>query len=519
VPAENTETGARPLPTVLIVGAGPAGLFAACELMRHGVRPRVVEQRAAPHHETRGTALQPAVLDLIDRAGLIDAFLEAGVHIRHVELLGPSQREIARVEFGGIGCNYEFQVSLPQWRTEEIMRQHLASRGLSIEYGTEVAEIADDPAGLRVTLKAEGSTEVVTVAYVLGAGGAHSITRQSLQEHLEGDTYGGQYYVADARLAMSCPPECGRVIVGPSGFGLLSPLPEGRWLIFVNRDGLDNRTELPNASELNDLLRSRVGFDLQLSDLRWVSTFKMHKRMARRLSDGRRFLLGDAGHLSSPLGGEGINSAIMDASNIAWKLALVVRGLAHPVLLDSYAAERELADLHVLNVSDEVHNTVLKLVAMCSNGGAPDLPAPDAAQVRAAVRKRCMLDVSYAGSALIGETGPFAEGPACGERFPDCHRLGGPLHHLVTFGEKPSLDALSARWGHLVSAPEPFDPFEAGFPSGGAVLVRPDGFIGFRVDKLDDVALEALDAHLSRFFLPAGTIRPGSRSPPRGLNG
>jgi 2-polyprenyl-6-methoxyphenol hydroxylase-like FAD-dependent oxidoreductase len=469
-----------------------------------------VEQRAAPHHETRGTALQPAVLDVLDRAGLIDAFLEAGVRIRHVELLGPSQRQIARVEFGGIGCSYEFQVSLPQWRTEEILRQHLASHGLSIEYGTEVAAIEDDPAGLSVTLKTEGRSEVATVGYVLGAGGARSITRHSLQEHLDGATYGGRYYVADARLAMSCPPECGRVIVGPSGFGLFSPLPDGRWLTFVNRDELDQGTELPEAGELNELLRSRAGFDVQLSDLRWVSTFRMHRRMARRLSDGRRFLLGDAGHLSSPLGGEGINSALMDAANIAWKLALVVRGLAHPALLDSYAAERELADQHVLAVSDEVHNTVLKLVAMCRNGGSPSLPAPDAAQARAAVRKRCMLDVSYAGSALVGETGPAAEGPACGDRFPDCRRLRGPLHHLVAFGEKPSLGALTPRWGHLVSAlDEPFDPSEAGLPSGSAVLVRPDGFIGFRMDRVDEEAFDALDAHLSRYLVPAAPARPG----------
>src|SRR5207253_3763993 len=130
------------------------------------------------------------------------------------------------------------------------------------------------------------------------------------------------------------------------------------------------RRDLPKAEELAALLNARAGVDVGLHDLGWVSYFKMHKRASERLSDGRRFLLGDAGHLSSPLGGEGVNAAFMDAADIAWKLALVVRGAAKPSLLDSYATERGLADHHVLEVSDEVHRLVMELVAMCDGGGA-----------------------------------------------------------------------------------------------------------------------------------------------------
>jgi 2-polyprenyl-6-methoxyphenol hydroxylase-like FAD-dependent oxidoreductase len=173
-------------PIVLIVGSGPAGLFAACELLRHGVRPRIVERRLAPHDETRGTALQPAVLEILDRGGLIGPFLRAGVRIRQIQILGPGLREIGIADLAGIGCKYEFQCSLPQWRTESILREHLQSHGLEIEFCTEVTSIEDDPAGLRVTLATGGQTEVVTAAYVLGAGGGHSVTRHSMQEHLDG---------------------------------------------------------------------------------------------------------------------------------------------------------------------------------------------------------------------------------------------------------------------------------------------------------------------------------------------
>ena len=491
---------------VLIVGAGPAGLFAACELLRYGVKPRVVERRLAPHRETRGTALQPAVLEILERGGLIEPFLRAGVRIRHIQLLGPGLREIATADLAGIGCRYEFQCSLPQWRTEAILREHLGRLGLAVEFGTEVTSIEDDPAGLRVKLDVGGRMEVVTTAYVLGAGGAHSVTRHSMQEHLAGESYDGRYVVADTKLGLPCQPEYGRVIVGPTGFALLSPLPEGRWLIFVNRNEADSRTELPTAADLAALLNARIGRDVGLRDLRWVSYFKMHKRAVGRLSDGRRFLLGDAAHLSSPLGGEGINSAFMDAANIAWKLALVVRGAAKLSLLDSYAIERGIADDHVLEVSDEVHRLVMDLVAMCECGRVPTVPQGDPAQNLAAARRRSMLDVSYAGSALVGHAGAVIKGPSPGDRFPPGPRLSGTSHHLIVSGEAPRLDYLRARWDKLVSVVElssaPFETAEACVPTGDAILVRPDGFISFRAAPANDMAMDALDAHLTTYLVP-----------------
>lgn len=502
------------LPTVLIVGAGPAGLFAACELLRHGVKPRIVERRSAPHHEARGTVLQPAVLASLERSGLIEPFLHAGTRIKRLQLLGPGLHEISSDDFTAAGGAYPFQCSLPQWRTETILREHLQELGLEIEFGTEVKSIEDRPDGLRVTLEAGSRRETVTMAYVLGAGGGHSVTRHSMQEQLGGQTYDGQYWVADAKVSLPCPAECARLVVGPAGFVLLAPLPDDRRLIFVNRDEADTRHALPSAAELGALLDARTGVEVGLHDLGWVSPFKMHKRVVERLSDGRRFLLGDAAHLSSPLGGEGLNAALMDAGDIAWKLSLVMRGAARPSLLDSYAIERGLADRHVLEVSDEVHETVMGLVATYAAGGVPEVPAGDPADNAAARRKRLMLDVSYAGSALVGQAGTeagsgagaLAQGPSPGDRFPACNRLRGTGHHLIVFGETRPLDRVCARWGRLVSivdaAEAGFDPAEAGVPDGGALLVRPDGFIGFRAAPADEASMAALDAHLATYLVP-----------------
>jgi len=493
-------------PSLLIVGSGPAGLFAACELVRHGVKPRIVERRLAPHHETRGTALQPAVLDIIDRAGLIEPFISGGVHIKHSQLLGPGMRPIISADFAGLGCRYEFQCSQPQWRTEQILRNHLARHGVAVEYGVEVAAIDAGPETLRVTLDVAGRTEVSEPRYLLGAGGAHSVTRHSMEEHLVGETYGGQYVVADVKLGLAIPPETARVIVGAAGFVLFAPLPDRRWLIFASRDPADTRNDPPTTAELGATVNARIGADAGLSDLRWVSYFKMHRREAESLSDGRRFLLGDAGHMSSPLGGEGINAAFMDAADIAWKLALVERGAAKPSLLDSYAIERGMADRHALAVSNDIHAHIVELVAMCAAGGAPDVPTSTADEIVLAARRRSMLDVSYTGSPLVGRAGDGSGSPAPGERFPANLRLRGESHHLLVFGEAPGLEDMRARWDRLVTivdaSADKFKAAEAGASDGGAVLIRPDGFIGFRAAPANEATMAALDAHLAHYLVP-----------------
>ncbi|CAH1652419.1 2-polyprenyl-6-methoxyphenol hydroxylase-like FAD-dependent oxidoreductase [Hyphomicrobiales bacterium] len=495
--------------TVLIVGSGPAGLFAASELLRHGVRPRIVEKRLAPHHETRGTVIQPAVLEILDRGGLIDPFLKAGTRIEYIQILGPGLRELARADLAGIGSKYEFQCSLPQWRTETILREHLANEGIAVEYGIDVKSIDEDPTGVQVTLEIDGRTETLAAAYVLGAGGGHSVTRHAMGQHLVGETYDGRYIVADVALRLSTPPAHGRVIVGPDGFVLVSPLPDDRWLIFVNRDDNDLRDALPTEAELSTLLNARVGTDVGLHDLRWASYFRMHKRAVPSLSDGRRFLLGDAAHMSSPLGGEGINAAFMDAADIAWKLALVLHGAAKPTILDSYAVERGMADQHVLEVSDEIHNFIMGLVAQCGSDPAPSLPPGSPAEVLLTLRKRSMLDVSYAGSALIAQQ-PAKD--AIGTRLPTWHRLSGTSHHLIVFDNTPGRESLRARWHPTVSIIDGrsigLEPPATGVSDTGAILIRPDGFIGFRASALDDIAIGALDAHLAAYLTPLPSRTP-----------
>jgi len=498
---------------ILVIGAGPAGLLAAGELARYGVVPRIVERRLVPHHQARATAIQPAGLELLARAGVLEQFLERSVRVRRIRFYARGLVPLDTRTFSGIGCVHEYQCSLPQWQTEAILTEHLNGFGVFVERGTTVLSIEENADALDVRLRGpDGEIETASFRYVLGAGGAHSITRGSMHDSLSGDTYAGRYIAADISIGLPHDPEEAMIFAGHEGFVLLAPLPENHWITFVDLDpdSLDiDQKDTPELAQVSALLNRRIGVSAGVTDLRWASHFVMHKRMARHLADGRRFLMGDAAHLSSPIAGEGLNSALMDAADIAWKLALVVRGAAQDSLLDTYEIERQLADRRVLEVSDMLHRRTLGLAT--APAASPEPPS-DPAHAVALARARAMLDISYAGSPLVGEhigsaATPTASipGPGPGERFPDRIRLTGTLHHLLLFGAISLPDTFRHRWQHLVSITPGADFGLAGsgvYPDG-ALLVRPDGFIGYRLAQTDEGGITALDAHLASYLVPA----------------
>jgi 6-methylpretetramide 4-monooxygenase / 4-hydroxy-6-methylpretetramide 12a-monooxygenase len=245
-----------------------------------------------------------------------------------------------------------------------------------------------------------------------------------------------------------------------------------------------------------------------VDDVAWAAPFRMHRRMVPRLADHRRFLLGDAGHLSSPFGGEGLNSGLHDAHNLAWKLALTHRGRARPSLLASFAPERAAADRHALEVSDDLHRLAHGAVESARTGVYPAPPAPE--RLAALVRARCMLDVSYAGTPLVGDYlapgVPRPGGPAPGDRYPGRAGRSGTRHHLMVSGraDDAQLAQLRERWRGIIDISQAEAdvgrPAEPGTSS--AILVRPDGYVGFRATPAGRTGLEAIDSHLASYLVP-----------------
>jgi 6-methylpretetramide 4-monooxygenase / 4-hydroxy-6-methylpretetramide 12a-monooxygenase len=496
---------------VLIIGAGPSGLFAAAELARHGVRARVVEREPRPHKEARATAVQPATMEILEQTGLAGQFLDASAHLGFSRVYDATLRCVSELPFAGVGCAFEFQCCLPQWHTERILTDRLAELGGAVERGVSVMSLTERDGGvLAGVLTADGTRRDVHAAWVVGAGGAHSATRESMNEQLTGSTYPGTALVADVRVACALPRDGSALIATPGGYVLLAPLPGGRWLTFV---GDLHDSEIARAGERSGdavaaTVARRISQDaVRVEDVAWAATFRMHRRMASRLADEHRFLLGDAGHLSSPFGGEGLNSGLHDAHNLAWKLALQLRGRARPVLLDSFAWERHAADDHVLQVSDQLHGLAHAAVESARSGTFPAPPAPQ--DIAALARARSMLDVSYAGSPLAGEQiapgTPSLRRPVPGDRYPGRGALTGTQHQLLLFGtpDDAGITLLRRRWhGILDIAAGTGDPHRAGLADSGAVLVRPDGYIGFRAAPADLPGLTALDSHLSTYLVP-----------------
>lgn len=499
---------------VLIIGAGPSGVFAAAELARHGVEARLIEREVRPHREARATAIQPGTLEILDSVGLLAPFLDAAEHIRCSRLYGPDMSELAAMSHDGIDCRCQFQCSLPQYETQQILEAHLVSLGGVVERGVTATKVEADADRLTVELvHADGQVETIQPSIIVGAGGAHSVTRHSMSEPLEGNTYHGNFLVADIAMPAPIPRDEAGVICGPDGLLLLAPLPGGRWISFQD---LEDNVDAVTAEEVAARVEVRLGGKYRPTDVAWFSPFRMHQRIVSRLADGRRFLIGDAAHLSSPFGGEGLNAGLHDGYDLAWKLALVLRGHASRSLVDGYAAERRIADRHVLDVSDHVHCSIIDAADAARQRREIHAAIVDPIAAALVRNARAMIDVDYAGSSLVVDHGAgraSAAGPSPGQWYPDRARFGGTSHHVLVFGTDPdlaSLERFGRRWSKLVkiSHNPSVDPVRAGLPVGGVIMIRPDGHIGFRFPSIDAAALTALDRHLASYLIPDPAAGP-----------
>jgi 2-polyprenyl-6-methoxyphenol hydroxylase-like FAD-dependent oxidoreductase len=458
VPAGHPAMNTEPV-EVLVVGAGPTGLTLAARLRSFGATFRIVDRQPDRVHESRALAVQPRTLEVLAGLGIAETMVERGnPGVRLQMHIGSRRTEVPLFDIGLDDTAYPFLLFLSQAATEAILGEHLAQRGAPVERGVELIDLRQDPDRVTSTLRHhDGRTEEVTARYVVGCDGAHSSVRDRAGIGFVGSAYPQTFVLADTG-AEGLDPGAAHVYLAEPGmvffFPLAHPAP-WRLLGMQPRGGEHDRSgdDPLDLAQLQALVDPYTSATVRLRDPVWTTYFRIHHRHATSYRSGRVFLAGDAAHIHSPAGAQGMNTGIQDAWNLAWKLALVVDGTANPALLDTYQAERQPVGRFVLRFTDRaftIATSTNRLIRLLRTHVAPRLIhlALGTARGRAAgFRALSQLAISYRDSPAVEEGHPhLRRGPHAGDRLPDApvavdgqlqtlhQALAAPRFHLLLTG-------------------------------------------------------------------------------------
>ena len=343
---------------VVISGAGPTGLTLALWLTKQHIKVRIIDLSAGPGETSRAMAVQARTLELYRQLDLADAVITAGYNNPCMNMWAQGKRRARIVlgEAGGQLTPYPYITIYPQDRHERLLVDKLAALGVKVERGTELLSFQDQGDAVHVLLRrANGAEQSVVTQYLAACDGARSTVRQQLGMGFEGGTYKHAFYVADVQASGLEPAGEAHITLDKGGdFALVFPYGSGefRRLIGTVRDERADQLDTLTFEDVRqDALRS---LGLKVDQVNWFSTYRVHHRIADAFQRGRVFLLGDAAHIHSPAGGQGMNTGILDANNLAWKLADVIKGRAPARLLESYALERRAFARKLVDTTDRL---------------------------------------------------------------------------------------------------------------------------------------------------------------------
>ncbi len=507
---------------VLVVGAGPTGLMLAVQLARRGVRTLIVDRNDGPSVATKALGVQARTVEIYSRLGIADRALALGNRASGANLWVEG-RKAARVPLGDIGRDlspYPFLLILGQDDNERLLGEALRDMGIAVQWETEIVALAQTRDVVSVTLKLpDGTTRDLEAAWVAGCDGAHSAVRRLLAIGFPGAPYEHVFFVADTRARGPMVPEELNVYLWRDGFHLFFPLRgAGHWrVVGILPPELRAREDLV-FEEVAPSIHEVAGAGLEIDACHWYSTYRIHHRRAERFHEGRCFLLGDAAHIHSPVGAQGMNTGLQDAYNLAWKLALVTRGQAAVRLLDSYTAERVPVAERLLRTTDRAFALIVsegwlgsvfrtrvlaKLLAFAM-GREP--------MRRLAFRTISQIGIHYRNSPLSENLAGLPEwAPRAGDRFPwlrlsfqaegpieDLYtRLDDTRFNLIVIGQAAPAHAADRSdverllLIHTVPADLANDRelSRARIPSPAFFLLRPDGHIGLAGTTVDAAAI------------------------------
>lgn len=482
---------------VLIVGAGPTGLMLAAQLARYGVPFRLIDQRAGPSPLSRAIAVQARTLELLDQFGLADEAVALGHPAKGVNFYANGHLA-ARVPLGHLGAEvspYPYVLLLSQDQTERILREYIEMQGGQVEWGTTLSGLEQNDAEVTATLVQDGRSERVQVTFVAGCDGSHSAVRQALGVQFAGGAYEDLFFVADTRTRGLKPQGELHVFALDNMFYAFFPLDarEGYRIVGLMPDTFHE----PSFENVRADLEARQRVVVREVD--WFATYRVHHRVARHFQMGRSFLLGDAAHVHSPAGGQGMNTGLGDAANLGWKLAAVLRG-ADITLLDSYERERQPFARTLVRTTDRTFQFIVSRRPLEQWARAHLVPALASRLMqfptvqREAFRRASQIGVSYRRSPLsVGRAGSIHAGdrlPWAGDNFA---ALRNGFWHLFCYGQLPSqLRSWASKRLDLDLHVYPLEQRtqRVGYREGAVYLVRPDGYIGFCAEQFEAKALE-----------------------------
>ena len=537
---------------VLIVGAGPTGLALATQLQQFGGRVRIIDKLHDRTRESRALAVQARSLELLQMFGL-GAMLVARGNTSTRLKLHLEGRAVAMVGLGDIGAvdtRFPFILFVSQAETEAVLNEHLNALGLVVERGHELVSFDADSDVIDCVLRRDdGGQEQVRTRFLVGCDGAHSGVRKGAGISFEGGSYPQDFVLGDVEADGPLEPNAINSFARGGGVAMFFPLgrPTTWRVIAMAADRPDDSPQGASSTTISDVSLSELqavvdlptGTAVRLRDPAWLTRFHLHHRQTASYRRGNVFLAGDAAHIHSPVGAQGMNTGIQDAWNLGWKLALVARGVANVRLLDSYEAERWPVGHFLLRYTDRLFGTFTRAMS----------GRPLAAWARRVVAPRVVprlfesswlrrsafafvseLGIRYRDSPAVAEGEPRQKGgPRAGDRLPDAaieidgrstylqQALAGPHLALLLCGDPRRWDSLALtqlrqRYGSVLSvyrlSREPHEDalvdrvgdahMRLGVQDAAQYLVRPDGYVAFRCAGR---SLQALERYLGTWYV------------------
>jgi 2-polyprenyl-6-methoxyphenol hydroxylase-like FAD-dependent oxidoreductase len=489
----------------LIAGAGPVGMTLAAELARYGVRVRIFDKAAQRTDKSKALVLWSRTLELLDRAGCADSFVAAGHRVQGANIIAAGKL-IGHLNMGTVKSPYAYALMLPQSETERLLEAHLNSLGVSVERQVELCSFQGNERGVSAILRhPDGREEATEAEWLVGCDGAHSTVRHGSGMTFLGDSLQSSWILADIHMQGYPFPESEIATYWhEDGVLVFFPIAPGRFRVIADMGGAAGD---PTLEQVQAVINRRGPGGITATEPVWMSGFRINERKCGSYRSGRIFVAGDAAHVHSPAGGQGMNTGMQDAFNLAWKLAMVCRKTAAESLLDSYSAERSAVGEQVLHAAGR-----LTAVATLRNHTAQSLRnfvghfVLGLAPVRGAmVDTMAEVSIGYPKSPLTGIGARGVAGPVPGERVAPV--IG---QAPVGSGDTPRFTLFAKAGDAVVALLAKFDDLldsqiRPAFGSDAIWLVRPDGYTAC-VAKHADVG--AIAGYLESIRQDAVASRP-----------